>query len=121
MLRAWRGFDSFQGRGSLRGWLYKIATNTCLNALAGQSRRILPETEGLSNSQTLLGKPATEIPWLEPYPDAAMEAIADPEPGPETRYEMSEGVSLAFVAAIQYLPPRQRAVFYFAMCWVGQH
>jgi RNA polymerase sigma-70 factor (ECF subfamily) len=110
-LRAWRGFDGFEGRTSLRAWLYRIATNACLNALTsrGRARRVLPETQGPPFDQMPSGDPATEIAWLEPYPDAALEDVADPALGPDARYEMREAVQLAFIAAIQHLPPRQRA------------
>jgi RNA polymerase sigma-70 factor, ECF subfamily len=114
LLRAWRGLGGFEGRSSFRTWLYRIATNACLNALAGRARRVLPEVQGPPSDQPpdrmLESGPATEIPWLQPYPDTALEGIADPAPGPEARYEMHEAVQLAFVAAIQHLPPRQRAV-----------
>lgn len=111
-LRAWRGLDRFEGRASFRNWLYRIATNACLNAIASRAsaRRVLPETQGPPSDQTPEGGPATEISWLEPYPDASLEGIADAAPGPWARYEMQEAVQLAFVAAIQHLPPRQRAV-----------
>jgi RNA polymerase sigma-70 factor (ECF subfamily) len=111
-LRAWRGRDRFEGRASFRNWLYTIATNACLNALArrSHSRRVLPETLGPPTDRTPEGAPLTEIAWLEPYPDAALEGIPDAAPGPDARYEMHEAVQLAFVAAIQHLPPRQRAV-----------
>jgi RNA polymerase sigma-70 factor, ECF subfamily len=111
-LRAWRGFDSFEGRASLRNWLYRIATNACLNALVSRAsaRRILPEAQGPPTDRMPEGEPATEIPWLEPYPDVKLEGLSDIAPNPEARYEMREAVQLAFVAAIQYLPPRQRAV-----------
>ena len=113
-LRAWRGLDGFEARSSFRTWLYRIATNVCLNALAGRARRVLPEVQGPPSDQPfdrmLESGPSNEIPWLQPYPDAALQGIADPTPGPEARYEMHEAVQLAFVAAIQYLPPRQRAV-----------
>jgi RNA polymerase sigma-70 factor (ECF subfamily) len=111
-LRAWRGLNSFEGRASFRGWLYRIATNACLNALAarGGTRRVLPETHGPPSDQPPEGEPATEVTWLEPYPDTAVEGIADSAPSPEARYEMREAVQLAFVATIQHLPPRQRAV-----------
>ncbi len=112
LLRAWRGLKGFEGRASFRSWLYRIATNACLNALAsrGSARRILPEMHGPPSDRPPDGEPATEITWLEPYPDAALEGVADSAPGPEARYEMREAVQLAFVAAIQHLPPRQRAV-----------
>jgi RNA polymerase sigma-70 factor, ECF subfamily len=111
-LRAWRGLGSFEGRTSLRSWLYRIATNGSLDALASRARagRVLTETYGAPSEQMPAGGPATDIPWLEPYPDAAFEGIADLAPGPDARYEMHEAVQLAFVAAIQNLPPRQRAV-----------
>jgi len=110
-LRAWRARSAFDGRGSVRGWLYAIATNSCLNAIKARSRarRILqqpgrPPAEGPAD-----GGPIAELAWLEPYPDAELPDIADGEPGPEARYETREAVKLAFVAAIQLLPPRQRA------------
>ncbi|HET7131042.1 MAG TPA: sigma-70 family RNA polymerase sigma factor [Gammaproteobacteria bacterium] len=109
LLRAWRGLAEFEGRASFRNWLYRIATNACLNALASRksARRVLPHALG-PPAQTRPGEPA-DIPWLEPYPDAELE-VGSPAPGPEARYEMREAVQLAFVAAIQYLAPRQRAV-----------
>jgi len=114
LLRAWRGLGGFEGRSSFRTWLYRIATNACLNALAGRARRVLPEEQGPPSDQApdrmLESGPATEIQWLQPYPDTALEGVADPALGPEARYEMHEAVQLAFVAAIQHLPPRQRAV-----------
>jgi RNA polymerase sigma-70 factor (ECF subfamily) len=111
-LRAWRSLNHFEGRTSLRNWLYRIATNACLNALAKRAtiRRALPETQGPPAEGMPEGAPATEVPWLEPYPDAALEGIADTALGPDARYELHESVQLAFVAAIQLLPPRQRVV-----------
>jgi RNA polymerase sigma-70 factor (ECF subfamily) len=115
-LRAWRGFSSFKSgtadeRGSFRAWLYKIATNACLNALEGRKhkQRYLPDQLGPAGPPKLEGGPALDVPWLEPYPDANLEGFADAAPNPEARYTARESVQLAFVAAIQQLPPRQRA------------
>ncbi len=110
MLRAWRSIGSFEGRSTLRSWLYRIATNVCLNMIAkrSNSRRTLPELHG-TPAVALPEGPRTDIPWLEPYPDAELEGIVDTEPGPHARYEQREAMHLAFVAAMQYLPGRQRA------------
>jgi RNA polymerase sigma-70 factor (ECF subfamily) len=110
-LRAWRAREQFEERTSFRNWLYRIATNACLNALASRpkARRVLPDTSGVP-FDTFPEAPATDITWLEPYPDALLEEIPDATPGPDVRYEMREAVRLAFVAAIQHLPARQRAV-----------
>jgi RNA polymerase sigma-70 factor (TIGR02960 family) len=109
LLAAWQGLDLYAERASIRTWLYRVATSRCLNALRSARRRpalawplpgvTLPEP-------TRLG----EVPWLEPYPDALLEGLADAAPGPETRYEATEAISLAFITALQLLPPRQRAV-----------
>jgi RNA polymerase sigma-70 factor (TIGR02960 family) len=102
LLAAWRGLGGFERRASLRAWLYRIATNRCLNALRERGRR--PAVE-----ETLLAPPPTryvEPSWLEPYPDTA---LPDPAPGPATRYEQREATQLAFVAGLQLLPARQRA------------
>jgi RNA polymerase sigma-70 factor (ECF subfamily) len=109
-LRAWRSFDSFEG-GSFRAWLYRIATNACLNALASRKhvQRWLPDQLGPATVQMPEGAPATELAWLEPYPDSYMEGIADDAPNPGARYASREAVQLAFIAIIQQLPPRQRA------------
>ncbi len=111
-LRAWRGIDGFAGRSSFRSWLYSIATNACLDALATRKRslRTLPERLGPPSSEPPEGETLREIRWLEPYPDAALERIADASPEPEELHETREAVELAFVAAVQHLPPRQRAV-----------
>jgi RNA polymerase sigma-70 factor (TIGR02960 family) len=107
LLAAWRGLERFDGRSSLRAWLYRIATNRCLNALRDKGRRpreveAIPEPpEPTRRSEPL---------WLEPYPDALLDTVADTSPGPDARYEFKEAVSLAFVIALQHLPPRQRAV-----------
>ena len=110
-LRAWRNFDSFEGHGSFRAWLYRIATNACLNALAGRknAQRLLPDQQAPATVQMPDGTPATDVAWLEPYPDSNLEGIADEAPSPEARYASREAVQLAFVAVIQQLPPRQRA------------
>jgi RNA polymerase sigma-70 factor (ECF subfamily) len=115
LLRAWRGIDRFEGRASFRSWLYRIATNACLNAIASRrgASRVLPEAYGPPAQSAPVGTiepPSTEIAWLEPYPDALLEGIPDSAPGPDARYDLHESVQLAFVAAIQHLPPRQRAV-----------
>jgi RNA polymerase sigma-70 factor (ECF subfamily) len=111
-LRAWRSFGSFDGRGSFRAWLYRIATNACLDALASRknAQRFLPDQRGPATAEMPDGTPATDVAWLEPYPDANLEGIADNGPNPEARYTSREAVQLAFVAVIQQLPPRQRAV-----------
>jgi RNA polymerase sigma-70 factor, ECF subfamily len=115
-LRAWRSFSSFDAGasgepGSMRAWLYKIATNACLNALESRKhqQRYLPDQLGPAGPPKLDGGPALDVPWLEPYPDLNLEGIADDSPNPEARYTSRESVQLAFVAAIQQLPPRQRA------------
>jgi RNA polymerase sigma-70 factor (ECF subfamily) len=112
-LRAWRSFDSFGGRGSLRAWLYRIATNVCLDALASRKNmhRLLPDQQApaAAAAQMPEGAPPSELAWLEPYPDSDLEGIADDAPNPEARYSAREAVELAFVAVIQQLPPRQRA------------
>jgi RNA polymerase sigma-70 factor (TIGR02960 family) len=110
LLAAWQGIGGFiEERGSIRTWLYKIATNRCLNALRAASRRPakewdVPKVE--PPEPTRLG----EVVWLEPYPDAILEGAASVPPGPEARYEQTEAISLAFVTALQLLPPRQVAV-----------
>jgi RNA polymerase sigma-70 factor, ECF subfamily len=100
-LRAWRSRASYLHQASPRTWLYRIATNACLSALTRRSRRMLPED---------LRAPADEVAWLEPYPDTLLDGIADKAPGPEALYDQREATELAFVAALQHLAPRQRAV-----------
>ncbi|WP_432878889.1 sigma-70 family RNA polymerase sigma factor [Kribbella sp. CA-245084] len=108
LLSAWIGLSGFEGRSSVRTWLYRIATNRCLNVLRSSSRRPLPTAP--------LPVPAPEpyrsgeVLWLQPYPDVLLDGIPDQLPGPEARYESREAISLAFVTAVQLLPPNQRAV-----------
>jgi RNA polymerase sigma-70 factor (TIGR02960 family) len=109
LLAAWQGFEGFEGRASLRTWLYRIATNRCLNARRSANRRPAKEWDvpGVEPPEpTRLG----EVVWLEPFPDALLEGAIDVSLGPEARYEQTESISLAFVTALQVLPPRQLAV-----------
>jgi RNA polymerase sigma-70 factor (TIGR02960 family) len=109
LLAAWQGMGGFEGRASVRTWLYRIATNRCLNVRRAASRRpaMAWNVPGVEPPEpTRLG----EIVWLEPFPDALLEGVVDPPPGPETRYEQAEAISLAFVTALQALPRRQVAV-----------
>jgi len=107
-VRAWRSYDRFEGRAALRTWLYRIATNVCLDMLTGRERRARPMDFGPAwDSSSPPGATSPEVPWLEPIPDASvLRADADPAELAATR----ESVKLAFVAALQHLPPRQRAV-----------
>jgi RNA polymerase sigma-70 factor (ECF subfamily) len=108
LLRAWLRIDTYQGRGSLRAWLYKIATNACLDALEKLSRRTLPYARGPHADPTQpLAQPVTEPDWLDPYPT---EQIASMDLGPEARFSQHESITLAFLVALQGLSPRQRAV-----------
>jgi len=115
LLAAWRGLAGFQERASVRSWLYRIATNRCLNALRDSGRRPSPSPSRASGPPG--APPAAPEPtrrsepiWLEPYPDALLADLPDAGPGPEARYETRESVALAFSAGLQRLPPRQRAV-----------
>src|SRR5689334_5034857 len=151
LLAAWQGLPGFEGRASVRTWLYRVATSRCLNARRSAQRRQglpghqgsprhqgspggqdSPGGQGLPGGTGLPGGPGTlppgtlppalaaarppaptrlgEVTWLEPCPDSLLEGLADAEPGPEARYEAREAISLAFVTAVQRLPPRQRAV-----------
>jgi RNA polymerase sigma-70 factor (TIGR02960 family) len=108
LLAAWQGLAGFEGRASIRTWLYRVVTTRCLNALRSARRRPpVSAPPGLVPPEpTRLG----EVVWLEPYPDLLLEGLADSAPGPEARYEAREAISLAFITAVQRLPPRQRAV-----------
>jgi RNA polymerase sigma-70 factor, ECF subfamily len=107
MLRAWRGFDRFEGRSTLRSWLYRIATNVCLDMLSGSERRARPVDLGPARTaDTPLGEPLPETNWVLPIPDASVLPDGDPADVAEAR----ESVRLAFIAALQHLPPKQRAV-----------
>jgi len=111
-LRAWRRLETYQERASLRAWLYKIATNACLDALQRSPKRILPlDLPGPYDPTAALPAPVLEPVWIEPYPD---EWIAPAHANPEARYDSYESVSLAFLAALQVLPPRQRIVLILA-------
>jgi RNA polymerase sigma-70 factor (TIGR02960 family) len=109
LLTAWQGLGGFEGRASIRTWLYRIATTRCLDALRAAKRRPakewnIPEVE--PPQPTGFG----DVVWLEPFPDALLEGVIDVPLGPEARYELTESISLAFVTALQLLPPRQLAV-----------
>jgi RNA polymerase sigma-70 factor, ECF subfamily len=107
LLAAWRGLEQFQGRASVRAWLYRIATNRALDALRASRHR--PED---LQRMTEMPEPTRygEAIWLQPYPDVLLEDVPDQAPGPDARYETQEAIALAFVAGLQHLPPQQRAV-----------
>src|ERR687886_33684 len=109
MLRAWRGLPRFEGRSSLRSWLYTIATNTSLNAIEKRPKRVLPIDYGpAADPHEGPGEPVVESVWVEPYPDETL-GLEDGLAAPDARYEQRESVELAFIAALQHLPPNQRA------------
>jgi RNA polymerase sigma-70 factor, ECF subfamily len=110
LLGAWRGLPRFEGRSSLRSWLYTIATNACLKAIARRPKRVLPiDYAPAADPHDGPAEPVTESVWLEPYPDDEL-GLESGLLGPDARYEQREGIELAFTAALQHLPPRQRAV-----------
>jgi RNA polymerase sigma-70 factor, ECF subfamily len=110
LLRAWRGLASFEGRSSLRSWLFSIATNACLRAIERRPKRVLPIDYGpAADPHDTLGEPLAESVWVGPYPDEQLGLEAGLA-GPEARYEQRESIELAFIAALQHLPARQRAV-----------
>jgi RNA polymerase sigma-70 factor (TIGR02960 family) len=108
MLAAWRGLDGFEGRSSVRSWLYRIATNRCLNAIRDRGRRV--PVAPVPPFEPPKANGHNDIPWLEPFPDALLDRLPDAVPGPEARYTTTESVELAFVGALQRMPPRQAAV-----------
>jgi RNA polymerase sigma-70 factor, ECF subfamily len=110
MLRAWRGLPRFEGRSSPRSWLYRIATNTCLDLISRRPKRVLPIDHSPSGDpHANVSPPLAESVWVEPYPDERL-GLEDGFAAPAARYDQRESVELAFVAALQYLPPNQRAV-----------
>jgi RNA polymerase sigma-70 factor (TIGR02960 family) len=108
LLAAWRALAGFEGRASLRSWLYRIATNRCLNALRDDARR--PDVLGAGGEARPEPTRWAEPIWLQPYPDALLEGLPDRAEGPDARYETREAVGLAFVSGLQRMPPHQRAV-----------
>ena len=109
LLAAWQGLGGFEGRASLRTWLYRIATHRCLNARRSTGRRQAKEWD-VPNVEPPEPTGFGEVVWLEPFPGALLQGAIDVPPGPEARYEQTEAISLAFVTALQVLPPRQLAV-----------
>jgi RNA polymerase sigma-70 factor (ECF subfamily) len=107
LLAAWRGLDGYEQRASLRTWLYRIATNRCLNALRATDRRA-PMEAAFGDADVPPPTRETEIIWLEPMPDVLLEGLPDTAPGPEAVIAASESISLAFITILQTLPPRQR-------------
>src|SRR3984957_9615889 len=106
MLGAWQALSNFEERASMRTWLYRIATNRCLNMLRAASRR--PKVVTSVKDPLPVPTRAGEVVWLEPYPDILLDGLPDDSPGPDARYETRESVSLAFITVLQLLPPRQR-------------
>ncbi len=109
LLAAWRGLEGFEERASLRAWLYRIATNRCLNVLRDGARRP-QEIRPLPFEPPPPTRSGGAPEWLEPYPDVLLDGVPDVAPGPEARYETREALALAFIIGLQRLPPRQRAV-----------
>jgi RNA polymerase sigma-70 factor (ECF subfamily) len=112
LLRAWRSREGFQGRSSPRTWLYRVATNACLDTLRRDARRAVPAPPGAptDTASASTGPSIAAMPWVQPYPDSLLNEMAADQPGPEAVVVSRETISLAFLATIQLLPPRQRAV-----------
>ena len=117
LLRAWRGRARFENRSLVRTWLYRIATNVCLSALERAPRRVLPQdvappVTAASDPREARDEPpwAPELPWLQPYPDSLLDAISPADSGPEDVVASRETIELAYLAALQHLPARQRAI-----------
>lgn len=110
LLRAWRRRETYAGRSTLRAWLYGIATNACLDALERRSKRLLPYAAGPPANPLATPPPASDTPWLEPYPDRLLDELIDEQPELADTVAANETIELAFLVAIQQLPPRQRAV-----------
>ena len=108
LLAAWQSITGFEARASMRAWLFRIATNRCLGALRATRRR--PAVPAAPPPGLPEPTSSSEVIWLQPYPDVLLEGLPEPAPGPEARYQAREAISLAFVTALQLLPPRQRAV-----------
>jgi RNA polymerase sigma-70 factor (TIGR02960 family) len=106
LLAAWRGMEEFEGRASVRAWLYRIATNRSLDALRASKRRPQDQPMPKMPEPTHWSEPS----WVEPYPDVLLEGIAEDAPGPDARYETREAIELAFIVGLRHLPPQQRAV-----------
>jgi RNA polymerase sigma-70 factor, ECF subfamily len=109
-LRAWKNLGGFEGRSSIRTWLYRIATNACLDALDGRAHRVLPQHLAGPADPRVAQPPRTDIAWLQPFPDRLIEPASHADTQPDAIVVGRETIELAFLAAIQYLPPRQRAV-----------
>jgi RNA polymerase sigma-70 factor, ECF subfamily len=109
-LRAWKNLHRFEGRSTFRAWLYRIATNACLDALDGRARRVLPHQLAAPSDPSMPLPPRTDVAWLQPFPDRLAEPAAPSDEQPDAVVVARETIELAFLAAIQYLPPRQRAV-----------
>jgi RNA polymerase sigma-70 factor (ECF subfamily) len=123
MLRAWRARVNFEGRSTFRGWLYRIATNVCLNVLERSPRRVMvPDVVPATDDPRTVPKWDSEIPWIQPYPDQLLEPVAPRETEPEAMVIARERIELVYLAAIQHLPPRQRAVLILrdALDWSAQ-